>query len=182
MTKTQRQAAILAVLVAALGGAYWMQGGDPDPAAGPAPAANPAQQTRAAGSGDAAVADVRLELLKAERGELADADRNPFRFQARETPAPPRPVTPAKPVVVAPPVPAGPPPLPPIPLKFIGVLDAPPPLGKVAMLSDGRGNTFQPREGDIIEGRYRLLRIGTESAELAYADGRGRQTIRLSGQ
>ena len=38
------------------------------------------------------------------------------------------------------------------------------------------------KEGDIIDGRYRLLKIGVESADLAYVDGRGRQSIRLSGQ
>ena len=36
-------------------------------------------------------------------------------------------------------------------------------------------------EGDIIEGRYRIVRIGVESIELAWVDGRGQQTIRLSG-
>ena len=30
--------------------------------------------------------------------------------------------------------------------------------------------------------RYRVLRVGADSLDLAYADGRGRQTIRLSGQ
>jgi hypothetical protein len=38
------------------------------------------------------------------------------------------------------------------------------------------------REGDTVDGRYRLLRVGTDSIEMAYMDGRGRQTIRLSGQ
>jgi hypothetical protein len=38
------------------------------------------------------------------------------------------------------------------------------------------------KEGDILEGRYRVLRVGTESAELVYLDGRGRQTIPLRGQ
>ena len=28
----------------------------------------------------------------------------------------------------------------------------------------------------------RMLRVGTDSIEMAYVDGRGRQTIRLSGQ
>jgi hypothetical protein len=78
-------------------------------------------------------------------------------------------------------VPAGPPPAPPIPLKFIGVLGAPG-GAQAASFSDGRGNVFQGREGDIIEGRYKVLRVGTDSVELAYLDGRGRQTIRLSGQ
>jgi hypothetical protein len=37
------------------------------------------------------------------------------------------------------------------------------------------------KEGDVIDGRYRIVRIGVESIELTYLDGRGRQTIRLSG-
>jgi hypothetical protein len=72
--------------------------------------------------------------------------------------------------------------LPPIPLRFIGLIEPVQRSGRVAMLSDGRGAVISGREGDIIEGRYRVLRIGADSLELAYADGRGRQTIRLSGQ
>jgi hypothetical protein len=52
----------------------------------------------------------------------------------------------------------------------------------VGVLSDGRGNVFYGREGDIIEGRYLLREVGPASVELSYLDGRGRQTIRLSGQ
>jgi hypothetical protein len=84
------------------------------------------------------------------------------------------------PEALPPPVPAGPPPPPPIPVKFFGLMV----IGeqRVASFSDARGNTFYGKEGDIIEGRYRVLRIGTDSVELAYLDGRGRQTIRLIGQ
>ena len=39
---------------------------------------------------------------------------------------------------------------------------------------------YQAAKADIIEGRYRILQIGVESIEMAYLDGRGRQTIRLS--
>ncbi|NOT45309.1 MAG: hypothetical protein HOP14_11965, partial [Acidobacteria bacterium] len=67
-------------------------------------------------------------------------------------------------------------------LKFIGVLNAASLGGQVAILSDARGNVFHGRAGDLVEGRYRVVSIGEESAELSYADGRGRQTIRLSGQ
>jgi hypothetical protein len=67
-------------------------------------------------------------------------------------------------------------------LRFIGFLQPKGGAGRVAVLSDGRGNVFDGREGDIIEGRYRLLRVGIDSADLIYLDGRGRQTIRLSGQ
>ncbi len=52
----------------------------------------------------------------------------------------------------------------------------------MAILSDGRGNVLTGREGDIIEGRYRLLKIGADSVEMTYTDGRGRQVIRLTGQ
>ena len=61
-------------------------------------------------------------------------------------------------------------------------MDAPARVGKLAILSDSRGGVFYGKEGDTIEGRYRVLRISPESADLAYIDGRGRQTIRLSGQ
>jgi hypothetical protein len=78
--------------------------------------------------------------------------------------------------------PAGPPPPPPIALRFIGLVEAPGQAGRVAILSDGRGNVFYGKEGDTVEGRYRMLKIGPDAVELSYVDGRGRQTIRLSGQ
>ena len=83
---------------------------------------------------------------------------------------------PADPPPIAP-GPAGPPP---IPLRFIGTVDELARHLKLAVLSDGR-NVFYGREGDIIEGRYRILRIGVESIEMTYVDGRGQQTIRLTG-
>ncbi len=78
---------------------------------------------------------------------------------------------------VAPPVPAGPPP---IQLKFLGVVTRSNGV-RWAVLSDGK-LTVYGREADIIDGQYRIVSIGTESIELTYADGRGRQTVRLSGQ
>jgi hypothetical protein len=137
-----------------------------------------------AAPGEVPVVDVKLELLQRTRPELEEAERNLFRFQARPAPpAPPRPpVQPTAPV--APPViaPSGPPPLPPIPMRFIGLVDAPTQAGRVAILSDGRGNVFYGKEGDIIEGRYKVLKVSPDAAEVSYLDGRGRQTIRLSGQ
>ena len=65
-------------------------------------------------------------------------------------------------------------------MKFIGILESKK-TGRLAVLSDARG-VYQGREGETIEGRYRILRIGVESVDLAYVDGRGRQTIRLTGQ
>jgi hypothetical protein len=130
--------------------------------------------------------DVHLEALDAERVRPKSGERNLFRFKPKPPPPlpdPPRPLQPALPTVPVnpvPPPPPGPPPLPPITLKFIGLVDSPTRGRKIAALSDGR-NTFQGVEGDIIEGRYRILKIGVESIEIAYVDGRGRQTIRLTG-
>jgi hypothetical protein len=128
-----------------------------------------------------ATPDVHMQALRDERpGPESPLLRDLFRFKPKAPP--PRPVVPARPVVEpsAPSGPPPPPPLAPIPMRFIGLVEAPAQAQKIAMLSDGRG-IYQGREGDIIEGRYRILRIGVESIEMAYLDGRGRQTIRLSG-
>ena len=132
------------------------------------------------------VADVKLELLKTAPTELEPSTRNPFQFKPKSPPpaAPRLPAAPAGrggPVVIEPPpLPQGPPPPPPITLKYIGVLDTA--QGKVAVFRENSGEIVNGKEGDIIDGRYRLLKIGVESADVAYVDGRGRQTIRLSGQ
>ena len=180
------------VVVAALGGAGLLAAAiaarDDSPAAtAPASAAAVRTPTRAAASQPVAVTDLRLELLKSSRGALPEPERNPFRFQARPAPAPPaRPAAAGPPAAATPAVrpaaPAGPPPPPPIPLRFIGLVDAPGQAGRVAILSDGRGNVFYGKEGDIIEGRYRVVRVSADSLELSQTDGRGRQVIRLSGQ
>ena len=77
--------------------------------------------------------------------------------------------------------PPGPPPPAPIPLKFIGIVEAPSRAKRIAALVDTTGHSYQGAEGEIVAGQYRILKIGVESIELAYLDGRGRQTIRLAG-
>ena len=129
------------------------------------------------------VVDLHLDALKNEVPVPDPAARDPFRFRARVAPSSPvaRPPAPAS-VATPPAAPAGPAPPPAIRLKFIGLVEAAYPSERVAVLSDALGNVFYGREGDIIDGRYRVLKIGVESAELAYVDGRGRQAMRLSGQ
>jgi hypothetical protein len=54
---------------------------------------------------------------------------------------------------------------------------------KWAVLTDGKSPTpMYGKDGDIIDGRYQIVKIGTESIEMTYADGRGRTVIRLTGQ
>lgn len=73
--------------------------------------------------------------------------------------------------------PAGPPPPARIPLRYVGYAETPG-TGKVAALSDGRF-TYHGREGDVIEGRWRVVSIGVESLVIERVDGSGRQTLRL---
>lgn len=179
----ERRPLLIAGAVVVLVVAAYVTFGDETPAGTVARTSNRASAASAQ-QVDVPVVDVKLELLKDSHAELAEAERNPFRFRPRPAPAAPRvaaaPV--ARPVPIAPPAPTGPPPPPPIALRFIGLVDAPTQGGRVAIMSDGRGNVFYGKEGDIIEGRYKLLKFGADSAELSYTDGRGRQTIRMSGQ
>jgi hypothetical protein len=124
--------------------------------------------------------DVRLEALQAARPQTGEVERNPFRFQPK--PAPPPSLEALKPAP-APVVPApqdiGPPAAPPITLKFIGTVER---QGlKVAAVSDCKGYTDYGREGDTLDGRFRLVKIGVESIVIEYVNGTGRTTIRQEG-
>ena len=181
MSTPTRQLLLLGLLIAVAAGVFvmWPFGGATSTGSGTG--SGPAGAPGA--SGDTGF-DIRLESLQRDRGPIPGPERNPFRFERREVESAPGPPS-RRQAVIVPPEPEGPvlpPPPPPIPLRFIGYLQPRGGAGRVAVLSDGRGNVFDGKEGDIIEGRYRVLRIGNDSADLIYLDGRGRQTIRLSGQ
>lgn len=133
---------------------------------------------------DPAELDVRIESLGAASAAPDDGGRNPFRFQPKAPPPPPpmaessRPAIPAPSFNPGPPVDPGPPAIGTL-IKFIGIVDT----GKerIGAFSDCR-YTFSGREGEIMEGRYRLVRIQVESAVVEYVDGRGRTTLPLNGQ
>jgi hypothetical protein len=182
----RRQVLLLAVLAVIAIAGLMVAFDDGNQAERGAAPSNPAGQAPSGNLPDVPVVDLRLERLHQQRAELPDVTRDPFRFRPiAPPPSPPRSAAgptpaPRPPEFTPPPVPTGPPPPPPIPVKFIGLVVL---RGeRVAAFSDTRGNTFHGREGDIIEGRYRVLRISTDSVDLAYLDGRGRQTIRLTGQ
>jgi hypothetical protein len=182
MTMPSRPLLVLLGVVVIIAGAYVLL----RPAAtglDGASTARPGGNAQTSGQGNT-VGDVKLESLERRDDASSTPSRDVFRFGQRPAPAAavaprPSPRQPVEPVVQ---VPTGPPPPPPIPLRYIGYLDQAGEVPRVAVLSDGRGNVFNGKEGDVIEGRYRVLRIGNDSADLIYVDGRGRQTIRLSGQ
>jgi hypothetical protein len=189
-TERKKQLALGALVVILLFVLYQVYSATPTTSTVPTASSNGrAAPTRTAQSGAPEPADsgVHLHTLTGDRPKPEASERNLFRFATKAPPPPPvqqlppritQPAIPVEPVASGPPQPAPPPP---ITLKFIGVIEATERAQKIAVLSDGRNLPFYGREGDIIEGRYRILKIGVESIELAYVDGRGRQTIRLTG-
>lgn len=168
-------------LLATIGIALWSWWGGSEPAAAAvARRARPAAADRAPADTSGPV-NVRLEALETERNGPDGRDRNPFRFgsQSRAS-GDGGPAAPAATPAFTPVVPTGPPPPAPIALKYIGVVEKSDGT-KVAILS-GSGYTLSGREGESVDGRYRILKIGVESLEIARLDGQGRQTIRLTGQ
>jgi hypothetical protein len=187
-SKQQREISVLGalavVLAALLVWQFWPAASAPAAGTGRGSGATLAPSARRpADEVVAAPPHVDLEALAASRVVPARTGRNPFRVAEARAPSPVMPeMRPSLPSVSAPGsgLPPAPPPPPPIPLKFIGVLTAAGSVGRVAVLSDGKF-VYHGREGDVIDGRYRVVRIGEESLQIEYVDGRGRQMLRMSG-
>ncbi len=176
-----RQLALLGVLM--VGAAYALSrlGTGSAPAMPPLPASN--IQTTARSAQKAAAPSTTPQPLQLDKlepvEELPPTTRDPFRFGVRPPPpAPPYVPPPPPPPPPRPVVPPGPT-IPPITVKFIGRVVRPD-RRVVATLSDGLG-VFEATEGQIVDGRYRLLRIGEESLLIEYVDGTGRTTLPLRG-
>ena len=185
--KRQREIALAVAAILLIAVVVWAVQRGPAPPAAAAPAGATASNAQPPAS-KTAITEIDLEALETKRPEPQDSDRNPFRFKQRPAPAPPAAVIrqqqeqAAAAAQAAAAGPSEPPPPPRIPLKYIGEMTDPKNPGKrIAILSDTR-STYWGREGEVIEGRYRIVKIGVESIELAYLDGRGRQTIRQTGQ
>jgi hypothetical protein len=148
--------------------------------AGAGGAEGAAPRPRAAPPGE--IPAVALDSLAMAQPEPADTGRDPFRFEsvrAAERSAAERSAAAAPPQPVMPAAPQEPPGPPPIPLKFIGI--AKQGEGRLyAVLRDERG-VYYGAEGDVVEGRYRILRVSADRVEMSYVDGRGRTSIPMSG-
>ena len=181
MQPDRRRQIVLAVLLVVLAVVLyraWPQTAAPVPGA-----SNPrGAGARQGQTAQVAAPDVHLEALEAERPKPSGQSRNLFRFgrteRPRETVVAPPPTPPPPPSTAKPAAPGAPP----IPLRFVGTMQV---GGRtMAVLSDASGlqrNPVYGFEGDTILGQYRLVRVGAESIEMTYLDGRGRQTIRFSG-
>jgi len=176
---TPRQIVLLAVLLAAFAAVmyYNLRASGAPPLAGQSPVGQSGPSRAAAARDQAESAPpVRLAQLKVDRPAAIEGGRNLFREKPKPPPPAPKVAPPPPPDPNAPPPP--PPPPPPITLKLIGIVQG---SGKpIAALSDGK-DVFFGREGDVIEGRYKIIKVNVESIDIAYVDGRGQRRLGLSG-
>jgi hypothetical protein len=172
----RQQLGRLAVLLAALAVVVWYQWGTAEPV-------SPTSNTAVPGAAAAATAvklPAPIKLAELDTvSERSEVGRNPFGYGVR--PAPPAP--PPMPAPVIPSVPLPPPPPqgpPPIALKLTAIIAMPSTGRTMVTLKDpGSGALFQAFEGDTVDGRYRVVKVGTQSVVLSYVDGSGTRTVSL---
>jgi hypothetical protein len=187
-------AAIVLMVLAVLSIGYWVMtlSGSPSSAASaaaPAPTVvaavrTPRTVTRSK-SGNKKVAPVRsldpslrYDWLKvSEDTKYSGTGRNIFRAQAEIPVAISRPNTDPK-VATGPILPPAPAPPPPINLKFFGFASKPGELKKV-FLSQGE-DVFIAHEGDIVDRRYKLVRISPMAVDIEDVLNNNRQSIPLT--
>ena len=179
----RRTVALLLILVALVAWVWWPAGAPAPPVTADAGSGSvaPAPSARAATTLESLTlpVSVRLEALGEDPPPLT-IGRNLFRFGARPTPPPPPPVdTPA--LTALPPTPPRPTGPPPIPLRLTGRFEAPDGRVVVTLKDPSTGALFHAHEGEIVDGRYRLLKVGTQSVVVSYLDGTGQRTIPLGG-
>jgi hypothetical protein len=123
--------------------------------------------------------DPRLHLaLLRESEETVYSGNGRNIFHEYEAPIPP----PRNPVIAEKQLPQGPPPPPPPPpinLKFFGFASEPGDPKKI-FLAAPDGNVFVASEGDIVNRRYKILKIGPNSVDIEDVLNNNRQTIPLS--
>lgn len=118
---------------------------------------------------------LKFDLLKSsEDKEYEGGKRNIFREHEEEVVIP-KPITP---VVPTPPVNTGPPPPPPINLKFFGFSSRPGETKKV-FLSSG-DEVFVAEEGQVIQRRYKIVKITNSTVEVEDVLNNNKQTIPLT--
>ena len=135
---------------------------------------------------------LRLDLLaQAREGEESRGGRSLFEFsQPPAPPAPPPPkvkdivvtelvkAEPPKPVSTEPPKPPPAPPPPPIPLKYYGYAGSSQGVQRRAFFLDGE-YIFVAGENELVRNRYRIVRIGVNSAVVEDTTNKSQQTLPL---
>jgi hypothetical protein len=183
VTAKTRQLVMLVGALTVLGGVITYQLSPSGTAGNPVPPSNP-REARTRTPEPIQVADVALDRLTPGADAFHAPRRDPFSFRPKPAPPPPpRAVTNQPPPTTF--VPQGPPPPPPvrpIPLKYLGYAQHANGV-RIALLSDGNVRPVMTgRQGDVIDGQYRLLRVDANEIEMSYLDGSGRRRIPKTGQ
>lgn len=119
---------------------------------------------------------LRLGLLRSTEDTIYEGHgRNIFRAQMEEIPQPVATAKLHQPEVQ---VPTGPPPPPPINLKFYGFANKPGEPRRI-FLTKGE-DVFIAREGEIVDHRYKVVRINLNSVEIEDVLSNNRQSIPLT--
>jgi hypothetical protein len=132
---------------------------------------------------------LRLDLLaRLQKVPLEGGARSLFDYGAPPPPPPPPPVAPIKPEVIAAQQKAAQeamearktikPPPPPIPLKFYGYANRKTGPARQAFFLDGEDIQIKA-ENDVIRGRYKIIRIGINSAVVEDLQSHDQQTLPL---
>jgi hypothetical protein len=136
---------------------------------------------------------LKLDLLAKVHNVPMDAGtRSIFELSAPPAPPPPavKPIKPGaaiaaaqppKPVDPGPVKPPAPPPPPPIPLKFYGYANTQKGGPKRAFFIDGE-DIFTPTEGELVKNRYKIIRIGLNSAVVEDTTNKNQQTLPLEAE
>jgi hypothetical protein len=66
-------------------------------------------------------------------------------------------------------------------LKLVGMTVMPGGRTMVTLRDAASGALLQGFEGDVVDGRYRIVRVGLQSVVVSYVDGSGTRTIPLGG-
>jgi hypothetical protein len=137
------------------------------------PSPSQARTTRQAPRVNALDPTLRTDLLKdSEQSKYDNKGRNIFVAEAEAPPTPtPAPITP----VITPPQPTGPPP---IDIKFFGFANRPG-EPKSIFLSKGE-DIWVAKEGDVVNRRYRIIKINPNSVDVEDVLSNNRQSIPLT--
>jgi len=173
---TRRTWTLLAVLVAALL-LSWLSHGVGGDAGGegikarPSPAAK--RVATRGGRGDEEPVREVVALLSPDVDDVPakyEPGRDPFRFYQPPVPPPPPPPPPPTPTPVQdvapppPPPPAKPQP-PPVDVQYLGSFG--PSAAPIAVFTDGE-EIYNVRQGGVIKGKFQVVQIGYESADLSF--------------
>jgi hypothetical protein len=185
-TKVIILALLLLVAVISLGYMFNSLGSRPAPvaaapvstatAAAPRPLPRRPADRRAAVAAPSLDPELRLQLLESSEGTKYEGTGRNIFVPALE--AIPNPLGSGLKKNEPPPLPPGPPPPPPINLKFFGFASH---TGEPKRIFLAQGdNVFIGAEGDIVDRRYRIVRINPTSVEIEDVLNNNRQTIPLS--